>query len=55
MLKLLQWARNPTIESPQQAQEALIAVSTILNAFKEPGTDGMIPSLDTLCIVQPII
>ena len=53
MLKLLQWARNPTIESPQQAQEALTCVSSILNAFKEPSADGAIPFLDTLCIAQP--
>ena len=54
MLKLLQWARTPTIESPQQAQEALTCVSSILTAFKEPSTDGTFPSLDTLCIAQPI-
>ena len=53
MLKLLQWARNPMIESPQQAQEALISVSSILNAFKEPTHEGVILFLHTLCILQP--
>lgn len=40
MLFLIQWAVDPKVRSPQEAQAALTAVSVILAAFREPSSEG---------------
>ena len=53
MLFLMQFAVNPQIRTPPEAQAALNAASLILAAFREPSSDGAPPAtlLRILCKV----